>query len=183
MCVWLTVATPSRHRAWVPPEPQAEAEASLANWHRVWCQCYWIPQSQANRESVWGHQHGWGFLPWHLWSKNNPRRKGYQCFLETHDRVCNLSPSTASRLLHTQDYTHPHNGNDIPNHKHNYLLLWSPCTLKIWLFQRRQISYALFVLAEDITERVGGGSPLRVRVPPGSELDRKLKLGWERSQY
>lgn len=100
------------------------------------------------------------FLLWHLWSNNNPQRKGYQCFLETHDRVCNLSPSTASKLLHTQDDMHPHSRNDIPNRKHNSLFLWSPCTLKISLFQRRLISFALSVLVEEITERVGGRSTL-----------------------
>lgn len=79
------------------------------------------------------------FLLWYLWSNNNPKRKGYQCFLETHDRVDDLSPSTTGKLLHTQDYMHPHNRKDIPNHKHNSLFLWSPRTLKISLFPRWQI--------------------------------------------
>ena len=55
---------------------------SLPDWHAVQRRCYWIPQSQANRERVWGHWHGW-----HL----GLIIIRYQRFLETHDGVCDPS--------------------------------------------------------------------------------------------
>lgn len=120
LCAWLTLATSSQRRAWVPPEPRDRGIGPLLQTgvvSSVSATGYPRAKPTGNRSeavSMIGV-----FLPWHLWSNNNPQRKGYQCFLETHDRVYNLSLSTASKLLHTQDYTQPQNWNDIPNHKHN----------------------------------------------------------------
>lgn len=52
------------------------------DWNTVYCRCYRIPQSQANREQVWGHWHGW-----HL----GLIIIRYQHFLETHNGVCDPS--------------------------------------------------------------------------------------------